>query len=106
MAIAQTNNQKFSRRNGNDPKAIASRAAKDELRTAQDAAETFASAVKSSANHLGARIGHAVSEKMFQVTAQAKGVQHKVQDSVRYRPLVAIGAAAGAGFLLAILCRR
>ncbi len=106
MATARTTVGKLSRGNGKDQKAIAARAAKHELHTAQDAAETFISSVISSANHFGEQIARTVSDTVSDVKRNAKGVQHKVQDGVRYRPLLALGVAAGAGLLLALMTRR
>jgi len=113
MATAQTVTRKSSRGNGQDKKVIAARAAKEELQAAQDAAETFVSALKSSAGHFTEHLGRAAEEKasLAQDSAkamaeEAQNVRMKLEDKVRERPLTALGIAAGAGVLLALLSRR
>ncbi len=106
MATAQTTARKSSRGNGKDHKAVVARAARDERRSARDSAETFISGVKSSAHQFGKKMGRRVSQNVSSVTRGAKGVQHRAQDTIRYRPLLAVVVAAGAGALLALLTRR
>ncbi|MFN4185018.1 MAG: glycine zipper domain-containing protein [Hyphomonas sp.] len=115
MATPQTSNRKSSRAriNGHDKKLAAAEAARNDLHAAQEAAETFVSAVKSSANHFSEHLGRAVGEKVEKaqhgaetVADKAADVRHRLEDTIRERPLVSIGAAAGAGALLALLARR
>ncbi len=101
-----TSTHPSSRANGKDSKAVAARAAKkeakQELRTAQDAAGSFVSAVRSSAAHFGQHLGYKVAGAANKV----QNVRHKAEDRVRERPLAALGIAAGLGLLLGILTRR
>lgn len=114
MATPQTSTRKSrARGNGHDKKAAAAAAAKHDLYAAQEAAETFVSAVKSSANHFTEHLGRAVGEKVVKAQTSAETVadkavdaRHKLEDTIRERPLMSVGAAAGAGILLALLARR
>ena len=40
------------------------------------------------------------------VAEKAVDARHRLEDTIRERPLMAVGAAAGAGILLALLSRR
>ncbi|MFN7055987.1 glycine zipper domain-containing protein [Hyphomonas sp.] len=117
MVATQTTSRKSGRGNGHDKKAVAARAAKDELQTAQDAATTFVSALKSSAGHFGDHLTRAAEEKANKAQEAAKAaadvaveraqsVRTRIEDKVREKPLTAIGVAAGAGVLLALITRR
>lgn len=117
MATPQTSTRKSRRMNGHDKKAAAAAAAKTDLHTAQEAAETFVSAVTSSANHFSEHLGRALGEKVGKaqhraeavaekVTDRAAGARHQIEDTIRERPLMSVGIAAGAGVLLALLSRR
>jgi len=115
MATPQTSSRRSrSRGNGHDKKAVAAAAAaRNDLHAAQEAAETFVSAVKSSANHFTEHLGRAVGEKVVKAQHSAESVaekavdaRHRLEDTIRERPLMAVGAAAGAGILLALLSRR
>lgn len=113
MATAQTGTRKSSRGNGQDKKVIAARAAREELQAAQDAAETFVSALKSSAGHFTEHLGRAAEEKAAKaqdgvkaVAEEAQNVRSMLEDKVRERPLAALGIAAGTGVLIALLSRR
>lgn len=113
MATPQTSARRSTRGNGHDKKTAAVRAAKDDLQTAQEAAETFVSAVRSSAGHFGEHLGRAVEEKVSRVQSGAETVaekankaRHSFEDRVRDNPMTSIGIAAGAGVLLALLSRR
>ncbi|MBY9068010.1 DUF883 C-terminal domain-containing protein [Hyphomonas sp. WL0036] len=115
MASPQTATRKStrSRANGHDKKAVAAAAARHDLHTAQEAAETFVSAVKSSAAHFGEHVGRTMGEKVEKaqngaehVAEKANDARHKLEDRIRERPLTSIGIAAGAGVLLALLSRR
>jgi len=106
MATPHTTARKSGRGNGQDQKAIAARAAKEELHAAQEAAETFVSAVKSSASHFGEHIGRAAQEKVSLAADEAQNARSKLEDRVREHPLMAVGIAAGAGVLLALMTRR
>lgn len=113
MATAQSATRKSRRGNGHDQKAIAARAAKEELQTAQDAAETFVSALRSSASHFTEHLGRAAEEKAVKaqsgakaMAGEAQNVFDKFEDKVRERPMAALGVAVGAGVLLALLSRR
>ncbi len=118
MATPQTSTRKSrGRGNGHDKKAAAAAAAKHDLYAAQEAAETFVSAVKSSANHFTEHLGRAVGDKVVKaqhgaenvaetVADKAANARNKIEDTIRERPLMSVGAAAGAGVLLALLARR
>lgn len=117
MVATQTTSRKSSRGNGHDKKAVAARAAKDDLHTAQEAATTFVSALKSSANHFSDHLTRAAEEKVVKAQDAAKAateaavdgaqsVRTRIEDKVREKPLAALGVAAGAGVLLALLTRR
>ncbi|PKP81560.1 MAG: hypothetical protein CVT79_09145 [Alphaproteobacteria bacterium HGW-Alphaproteobacteria-18] len=114
MATPQTSTRKSRARiNGHDKKTAAAEAARNDLHTAQEAAETFVSAVKSSANHFTEHLGRAVGEKVVKaqhgaetVADKAAEARHRLEDTIRERPLMSVGAAAGAGVLLALLARR
>lgn len=114
MATPQTSTRKSrGRGNGRDKKSAAAAAAKDDLYAAQEAAETFVSAVKSSANHFTEHLGRAVGDKVVKaqhgaetVADKAANARDKIQDTIRERPLMSVGAAGGAGVLLALLARR
>lgn len=115
MASTQTATRKTTRGriNGHDKKNAAASAARDDLHTAQEAAETFVSAVKSSAAHFTEHLGKAVGEKVEKaqhgaevVVERADDARHKLEDQIRERPLMSVGIAAGAGVLLALLSRR
>ncbi|MBA4228174.1 MAG: hypothetical protein C0456_16265 [Hyphomonas sp.] len=102
------------RANGHDKKlAAAAAAAREDLHAAQEAAETFVSAVKSSANHFTEHLGRAVGDKVVRaqhsaetVAEKAVDARHRLEDTIRERPLMSVGVAAGAGVLLALLSRR
>lgn len=111
MATPRTSTRR--RGNGHDRKSVAARAARDDLHTAQEAAETFVSAVRSSASHFGEHIGRAVEEKVNRaqssagaVASKANNARHTLEDRVRENPMTAIGIAAGAGVVIALLSRR
>lgn len=117
MATPQTSTRKSRRGNGHDKKTAAAQAAREELQAAQEAAETFVSAVTSSANHFTEHLGRSMGEKVHkaQSTAQSRAevlaekandARLSFEDRVRERPLASIGVAAGAGVLLALLTRR
>lgn len=114
MATPQTSTRKSrGRSNGHDKKTAAAEAAKQDLHAAQEAAETFVSAVKSSANHFTEHLGRTVGERVEKaqdsaetVADKAVDVRHRFEDTIRERPLMSVGAAAGAGVLLAMLARR
>ena len=113
MATPLTATRKSRRGNGHDKRAAAAAAARKDLHTAQEAAETFVSAVKSSASHFSDQVGRAVGEKIGQaqhsaesVAERANDARHRVEDTIRERPLMSVGVAAGAGVLLALLTRR
>lgn len=119
MATPQTSNRKSRGRiNGHDKKAVAAAAAaRKDLHEAQEAAETFVSAVKSSANHFTEHLGRAVGEKVHKAQNGAESVADRVadrateardqlEDTIRNRPLMSVGVAAGAGVLLALMARR
>lgn len=115
MATPQTSNRRSrARANGHDKKAAAAAAAaRNDLHAAQEAAETFVSAVKSSANHFTEHLGRAVGEKVekaqhgaVSVVEKASDARHRLEDTIRERPLMSVGVAAGAGVLLALLSRR
>ena len=114
MATPQTSTRKLrSRANGHDKKAAAAAAARNDLQAAQEAAETFVSAVKSSANHFTEHLGRAVGDKVVKtqhgaesVAEKAVDARHRLEDTIRGRPLMSVGVAAGAGVLLALLSRR
>lgn len=114
MATPQTSTRKSRGRiNGHDKKAAAAAAARNDLHEAQAAAETFVSAVKSSANHFTEHLGRAVGEKVTKaqhgaesVADKAADAKHRLEDTIRERPLMSVGVAAGTGVLLALLARR
>lgn len=114
MATHQTSTRKSrGRGNGHDKKSAAAAAAKQDMHAAQEAAETFVSAVQSSANHFTEHLSRAVGEKVAQaqdgaetVVDRANDARHKLEDTIRERPFMSVGAAAGAGVLLALLARR
>lgn len=113
MATPQTNARRSRRGNGHDKKSAAARAAQDDLHTAQEAAETFVSAVRSSASHLGEHLGRAVEEKVTRaqsgaeiVADKASDARHALEDRIREHPMTSVGLAAGAGVVLALLSRR
>lgn len=113
MATPQTSARRSARGNGHDRKTSAARAARDDLHTAQEAAETFVSAVRSSAGHLTEHLGRTVEEKVNRVQSgaevvadKAKEARHSLEARVRENPMTAVGIAAGAGVLLAMLSRR
>lgn len=113
MATPQTSARRSTRGNGHDRKSAAARAAKEDLQTAQEAAETFVSAVRSSASHLGEHLGRAVEEKVSRVQSGAETVadkaskaRHSLEDRIRDNPMTAIGVAAGAGVIVALLSRN
>lgn len=106
MATPQTATRKSNRGNGHDKKAVAARAAKEELETAQEAAETFVSALKSSAGHFGEHLGRAAEEKAVKAQEGALEAREKFEDRVRAHPFAALGIAAGTGVLLALIARR
>lgn len=118
MATPQTSTRKSrGRGNGHDKKLAAAEAVKNDLHAAQEAAEEFVSAVKSSATHFSEHIGRTVGEKVGKaqhgaesvadkVADRASDARHKLEDTIRERPLMSVGVAAGAGVLLALLSRR
>lgn len=114
MATPQTSIRKSrARSNGHDKKTAAAEAARQDLQAAQEAAETFVSAVKSSANHFTEHLGRAVGERVEKAQGGAETIadkavdaRHRLEDTIRDRPLMSLGAAAGAGVLLAVLTRR
>lgn len=110
MATAQTTPRSKSRANGNDTKAVAARASRNEarqdLQNAQEAAGNFVSAVRASATHFGQHLRQKVTHTAASAANEAQTVRYKAEDRVRERPLAAIGVAAGIGLLLGILTRR
>lgn len=114
MATPQTATRKSrSRANGHDKKAAAAAAARSDLNAAKEAAETFVSAVTSSANHFTEHLGRAVGDKVNKaqhgaetVAEKAVDARHRLEDTIRERPLMSVGVAAGAGVLLALVSRR
>lgn len=113
MATAQASTRRTRNGNGHDKKAVAANAVRNDLKEAKDAAETFVSAVKSSATHLGEHLSKAVDTKVSKaqqnagaLADKANDARTKLEDKVREHPMMSLGIAAGAGLLLAVMTRR
>lgn len=106
MATAQSGKRTSSRAKTTAKKAVAARAAKEELKTAQESAGNLVSAVRSSATNFGRHLGRTATHQVAAAANEVQHVRQKTQDRVRENPLLAVGVATGVGLLLGIVTRR